>query len=316
MAREQLGICAEANLHASYLLCNVLDGQEAILRQKLLRIPQILQRLAEHFSESMLTGLVAISSHYWDSLYPWQRPAGLQAFPVLPSEHLAVSCSMADLLIQVRSDRLDVNYIALQQIQQLLLANIEVSEQLSGFRYLDGRQLTGFPDAPQNPRGIKRRQAALVPAVDSAIFAGGSYLHFYRANLDLKHWQQLTVAQQEEILGFAKTDGKPLPAERVLPNSHLQCSLAGGLAPLPLLQQNMPFVQGNSQGLLLLNFSHQAECFAQQWHYRLGLNEGRYYDSLLDFYRIDLAAAFFVPALGFLEAAANGSLSASSDLFE
>jgi putative iron-dependent peroxidase len=40
----------------------------------------------------------------------------------------------------------------------------------------------------------------------------------------------------------------------------------------------------------------------------LGLNEGRYYDSLLDFYRIDLAAAFFAPSVSFLEAAVQGSL--------
>lgn len=308
MAREQLGICAEANLHGSYLLCNVLYDQEAMLRQKLARIPQILQRLAEHFSESMLTGMVAVSSHYWDNLYPWQRPAALQAFPVLPSEHLAVSCSMADLLIQVRSDRLDVNYIALQQIQQLLLANVELVEQLQGFRYLDGRQLTGFIDAPQNPRGLKRRQSALISAADSPAFAAGSYVHFYRANLDLKHWQQLTLLQQEEIHGYAKVDGKPLTLGRTQPNSHLLCSQLHQQQQLSLLQQNMPFAHSGNQGALHLTFSSQPDHFIRQWCHRLGLNEGRYYDSSLDFYRIDLAAAFFAPSVSFLEAAAQGSL--------
>lgn len=312
MAREQLGICAEANLHGSYVLCNVLDGQEAILRQKLARIPHILQRLAEHFSEAMLSGMVAVSSHYWDNLYPWQRPVGLQAFPVLPSEHLAVSCTMADLLIQIRSDRLDVNYIALQQIQQLLMANVEVVEQLSGFRYLDGRQLTGFIDAPQNPRGVKRRQSALVTATESTVFAAGSYVHFYRASLDLKHWQQLTLEQQEDIHGYVKLDAKALSTPRLQPNSHLLCCQLNEQQQLPILQQNMPFAHNSNQGCLHLSFSHQPEHFVRQWCYRLGLNEGRYYDSLLDYCRIDLAAAYFAPSVSFLEAAASGSVHASA----
>ncbi len=46
MAREQSGICAEANLHCCYLLLNALDGHEHYLRLQLAKVP------------------------YWQSVYP------------------------------------------------------------------------------------------------------------------------------------------------------------------------------------------------------------------------------------------------------
>ncbi|MDP5034863.1 MAG: Dyp-type peroxidase [Alishewanella sp.] len=318
MAREQLGICAEANLHGSYLLINVLDGQEAMLRQKLTRLPQIINRLADHFSEAMLSGVVAISSHFWDSLYPWQRPAGLSAFPEFRSEHFQVSHSMADLFIQVRSDRTDVNYIALQQIYQLISPNVEIVENLSGFRYLDGRQLTGFIDAPTNPRGIKRRKAALVDALNDPVFAGGSYLYFYRLQLDQKHWLQLSTEQQEAIMGYQKLDGKKCAADAEIRSSHLTAQHVV-LAPndAMLLEQNMPYASLHTQGALQLCFSAESDVFSRLWRSKLGLQQSGIYDGLLDFCRIDLAAAFFVPSITFMEAAARGEFTArSSHLLE
>lgn len=306
MAREQLGICAEANLHGCYLLCNVLDGQEALLRQKLARIPQLISRLSEHFSEAMLTALVAISSHYWDNLYPWQRPAGLQAFPEFTSEQFAISHSTADLLIQVRSDRADVNHIALQQIYQLIQNQVDIVEHLSGFRYLDGRQLTGFVDAPVNPRGQLRRQTALITGTTCPIFAGGSYLHFYRLILVQKLWSQLSSAQQEEIMGYQKIDGKAALNTQMHKNSHLACYQRAEQSAGSILQQNMPFATLQLQGALQLSFSADSQAFSAHWSQRLGQNVEGSYDRLLDFCRIELAAAFFVPSLSYLEAAARG----------
>lgn len=309
MAREQLGICAEANLHGSYLLCNALDSQETKLRHKLAQIPQLVNRLAEHFSEAMLTSVIAVSSHYWDALYPWQRPAGLQAFPEFSSEHFAISYSTVDFLIHIRSDRVDVNHIALQQVLQVLLPCVEVVEHLNGFRYLDGRQLTGFLDAPFNPRGLQRRQAALVAPSASARFAAGSYLHFYRLLLDQKRWLQLSTAQQEELMGYRKIDGKALTEPALCANSHVACCQAAEVNAGGLLQQNMPFATLHLQGALQLCFSADSQLFNAQWRYRLGLNSQGAYDSLLDFCRVDLAAAFFVPSLSYLEAAARGDFS-------
>ncbi len=309
MAREQLGICAEANLHGNYLLCTVLDGQEAVMRYKLPRILQLVERLSELFSEAMLTAVVGISHHYWDNLYPWHRPENFQACPDLASEHVAVSYTMADLLIQVRSDRQDVNYIALQQIYQLIHGHVEVLEQLSGFRYLDGRQLTGFVDAPLNPRGQLKRKVALIDAKVCPTFAGGSYVFFYRWLLDHKIWSQLSTAQQEAIMGYAKLEAKTGLASGH-ENSHLGCWEAAHAEGALILQQNMAYATLQLQGAISLNFSADSSALTTYWQQRFAVHADRIADPLLDFCQLDLASAFFVPSLSFLEAAARGDFRA------
>lgn len=315
MAREQLGICAEANLHGSYLLCTVLDGQEAVMRYKLPRILQLVERLSEHFSEAMLTAVVGISHHYWDNLYPWQRPANFQTWPDLSSEHVSVSFTMADLLIQVRSDRQDVNYIALQQIYQLIHGHVEVLEQLSGFRYLDGRQLTGFVDAPLNPRGLLKRKVALIDAKVCPIFAGGSYVFFYRWLLDHKVWSQLSTQQQEAIMGYAKLEAKPGLASGH-EQSHLGCWKAAHAAGGLIFQQNMAYATLQLQGAISLSFSADSSALTTYWQQRFAVNAERIADPLLDFCQLDLAAAFFVPSLSYLEAAARGDYRTASNLLK
>ncbi|MDX1676521.1 Dyp-type peroxidase [Arsukibacterium sp.] len=313
MAREQLGICAEANLHASYLLLNALEGQEAILRQKLARIPLLLARLADHFSEAQLSGVVAVGADYWDSLYPGARPQGFKAFPFIANDSLALAEIWADLLIVVRSDRQDVNYIACQQIGQLLKPHVDLLEQLQGFRYLDGRDLTGFIDAPQNPKGSLKRKLSLVDPLNQPVFAAGSYLYLQRWHYDLLHWQQLEISQQEEIMGINKIEGTLLQPPRLLPNSHALCSRLGEESNPPLLlMQNMPFAEHNSHGLISVGYASEPDSFSRLFGYQLGYQHAsqfheqqpaRQYDLFFDYCHADLCAAFFAPSLSFLEMA-------------
>ena len=121
MAREQLGICTEANLHSDYLLFNAVEGSESILRYKLARLPQVIDRLSGHFSEALLTSVVAVGSNYWRTLYPDAMPLGLAPFPDIRAEAVDLAPVPIDIFIQLRSDRRDVNFIACQQVKQLFI---------------------------------------------------------------------------------------------------------------------------------------------------------------------------------------------------
>jgi porphyrinogen peroxidase len=305
MAREQLGICTEANLHGSYLLLNVLEGHERLLRYKLAHLPQLFDRLAGHFSESMLSGVVAIGSNFWDLLYPDARPAELQAFPELDIDNVNLAPVPVDLLIQIRSDRLDVNVIACQQVLQVLHGHVELQDQLQGFRYLDGRNLTGFIDAPYNPPSRLKRQTALVNAEQQPVFAAGSYVYLHYMVFDYAAWQQLSVAQQQDVMGYDKVTGRALTTQMQLADSHLatmQCETPDSAT----LMQNMPFYQMKRQGLIQLSYAATANALQQQLLNRLGLlAPGSGPDALLNYLRIELSAAFFAPSISFLELSAK-----------
>ncbi len=305
MAREQLGICAEANLHGSYLLLNALEGHERVLRCKLARLPQVFDRLADHFSEALLSGVVAVGSNYWDVLYPDARPAHLNSFPELAAEDIELAAVPVDLLIQIRSDRLDVNIITCQQILQLLQGHVEIQDLLQGCRYLDGRNLTGFVDTPWNPKARSRRQAGLIDAAAQPVFAGGSYLYLQQLRFDHISWHRLSTAEQENIMGFDKVSSRPLDGQRVLPDCHRLMMQPWPDAP-EVLMQNMPSYQVKQQGLIQLAYAASAQALQAQLSHRCGLSAGSNgHDLLLNYHSIELSAAFFAPSISFLELAAK-----------
>ena len=305
MAREQLGICAEANLHGSYLLLNALEGHERILRSKLARLPQLFDRLAEHFSEALLSGVVAIGSNYWDELYPDARPAGLNAFTDFSATDIELAAVPVDILVQIRSDRLDVNLITCQQVLQMLQGHVEAQELLQGFRYLDGRNLTGFIDVPWNPKARRRRQVSLIDALDQPVFAACSYLYLQQLVFDHTSWGQLTLTEQEDIMGFDKVQAKPLDSSRILPDSH-RLMMQPNLDLPDILMQNMPIYQLKQQGLIQLAYAASAQALYSQLSHRVGMSPGSVgHDLLLNYHRIELSAMFFAPSISFLELAAK-----------
>ena len=302
MAREQLGICAEANLHGCYLFLNAQEGHEPILRNKLARLPSIFDRLAEHFSESMLTGVVAIGSNYWDLLYPDARPAGFTPFPDTQSVDIEMAAMPIDLFIQIRSDRQDVNFIACQQVLQLLQGDVEIQDMINAFRYLDGRNLTGFIDSQTNPKGRLKRQVALVDESVQPLFSGGSYLYVQQIVMDLSGWQHLNVAQQEAIMGVSKVSGQPLTP----PLDASSASAATAATAEYLLQQNMPYAQLKQQGSVEVSYAANAEVLHKRLMTRLTDTElTDKYDQLLNYYQFAFSAAFFAPSVSFLELAAK-----------
>lgn len=150
MARSQGGIYAEPNLHGITLLLNVMTDDAAVMRRKLARLPTIISGLDERFSESNLNGCVAVGADYWDLLYSQQRPLQLSSFPDLRDGDRLAPRQPVDLLVCVRADRFDVCFQTARTILEWLGHDVELLEQLHNFRFMDGRDLFGFIDAPDN----------------------------------------------------------------------------------------------------------------------------------------------------------------------
>jgi putative iron-dependent peroxidase len=303
MAREQLGICAEANLHGMILLLNALDGHQAAIRLQLARLPALVQRLSDQFSESNLSAVAAIGVGYWDTLYVNQRPKDLVPWSALSVDDIDMPALPYDMLLQIRADRYDVLHLAAQQCFQLLNQHVELAEQIHAFRYMDGRDLTGFIDQPDAPKGRRKREIALISEQQDPVFAGGSFLHFQRYRLDMTRWQQLTQQQQESIMGRRKIDGQRLALAQLDENSHevkASCMTTDGQG-VQLLFQNMPYGQLKVQGMLNLGFSSDAKSYVRWLKQRMGQPGKQNYDLLLDFTQADSGAAFFAPSVNFLE---------------
>lgn len=300
MAREQWGICSEATLHGLHLFFNAHEGYEPAIREALSQIPQIFEEINEQFSEAMFNGVVAIGDSFWPELYPDNKPPGLKAFPSMHSEDRHMPGVPVDLFFQLRSDRLDVNFLAGQRIVKLLGEMVELIEQVPCFRYLDGRDLTGFIKGSANPKGRMRRQLALIQ--DEGIFQNGSYVHVQRYRHHMQRWQGLPTEEQELIIGRNKQSNERIASDELPETAHTfraKC-FDNEEKPIEILRQSMPYGDATTQGLLFISYCRYEDNFAKILKNMVfGSNEGNY-DHLLNYTSAETGAAFFAPSIDFL----------------
>ncbi|OUR63437.1 peroxidase [Colwellia sp. 39_35_sub15_T18] len=302
MAREQFGICAEPNLHGSYLLFNALDDKNAFIRTALSRLPALFEDYGDQFSEANLTGVIAIGANYWDEFYPQARPKHLSAFPAMNSDDRLAPASSVDIYIELRSDRADVNHIVSSKVCQLLADSVELIEHIQAFRFLDGRDLTGFVDGTENPQGMRRREVALVKEADDAEFSSGSYLHTQRYQHNLTLWNSLQNKEQEDVYGRTKLDNIEYESEDKPLTAHTKrTSLKDEQGnAIEIVRQSMPYGDMKRQGLFFVSYCHSPKPFEIMLKSMIHGDDHGNVDHLLKYTQAETGAAFFAPSLSFL----------------
>ncbi|KGJ95267.1 Dyp-type peroxidase [Colwellia psychrerythraea] len=302
MAREQFGICAEPNLHGNYLLFNALDDKNAFIRAAISRLPKLFDNYSEQFSEANLIGVVAIGDAYWDEFYPEARPALLAPFPTMHSDDRVAPTNSYDIYIEIRSDRADVNHIVSTKVCQLLGDSVELIEQVQAFRFLDGRDLTGFVDGTENPQGLHRRDVALVKAQDDINFVGGSYLHTQRYQHNLTLWNSLAEHEQEDVYGRTKldnveydSDDKPLTAHTK--RTSLKDEQGNSIE---IVRQSMPYGDMKRKGLFFVSYCQSPKPFEIMLKSMIYGDGHGNSDHLLKYTQAETGSAFFAPSLTFL----------------
>lgn len=307
MAREQFGICAEPSLHGYYLLFNVLDDKNTYVGHVLSLLPALFDKYADRFSEANLTGVVAIGANYWDELIPDKRPKYLAPFQDMKCDDRIAPSENYDLYIEVRSDRADVNHIVSTKICSLFADSVELIEQVRAFRFLDGRDLTGFVDGTENPRGQHRRDVALVNSEEDEFFSSGSYLHIQRYRHNLNLWNTLETKAQEDVFARTKVDNDEYTAENKPPCSHIKRTNIKDDEgkSIEILRQSMPYGDMKIQGLFFVSYCHSPKPFEMMLSSMINTDENGHFDHMLKYTQAETGAAFFAPSLNVLASLAK-----------
>jgi putative iron-dependent peroxidase len=306
MSRPQKGLCAEPNLHAQYLLFNVIDDDTQVVRVKLARILDIFDHYEDEHYEAMVSGLIAVGSSFWLDLYPGLLPLELAPFPDMQCEDRHAPSVPCDLFIQIRADRADICYALGVEIYELLRPHTELIEQTKGFRYLDGRDLTGFVDGTENPKGMHKLEVAVV-GDDDPDFVGGSFVHVQRYRHNMNNWQRLAVKHQEDIIGRTKVDDIEYPSSEKPHFAHTKRSNLKDPEgnSIEILRQSMPYGDMSVQGLFFVSFAKSPKPFAQILHSMIYGDENGVYDKLLDYTTAETGSAFFAPSINFIKSQAK-----------
>jgi len=253
--------------------------------------------------EAGLSCVMGIGSEAWDRLFGDPRPAELHPFrEIRAGSRHAVSTS-GDLLFHIRAKRMDLCFEMAAQIMSRLGAAVTAVEEVHGFRYFDDRDLLGFVDGTENPRGQEVIDAAIIGEEDPA-FAGGSYVITQKYLHDIDGWTALSTEQQERIIGRTKLSDIELD-DAVKPTSahNALTVITENGEELAIVRDNMPFgrVGSGEFGTYFIGYCRTPRVTEQMIENMFVGRPPGNYDRLLDFSRAVTGTLFFVPSATFLD---------------
>jgi putative iron-dependent peroxidase len=221
MANPQGAIIPEPHETAFFLILQAVPERTNDLRRTATRVPRLTAELTEIAPEARLVSAVGFGPQMWDRLSPHKRPKQLRPFEALAAGGRVAPSTGGDLLLHIVSRRHDLNFELAMRIRHELGDAAQVLDEIHGFRYLDGRDLTGFIDGTENPKGDAERAEVALIGDEDADFAGGSYAFTQRYLHNLEKWAKLTTAEQEQAIGRRKSDSAELPAKIKPATAHI-----------------------------------------------------------------------------------------------
>src|SRR5580692_1624240 len=253
--------------------------------------------------EGGLSCVVGFGSDAWNRLFGTPRPAELHSFREIRSGARHAVSTPGDLLFHIRAKRIDLCFELAAQFMARLGDAVSPVDEVHGFRYFDDRDLMGFVDGTENPRGGAAIDAVLVGDEDAA-FTGGSYVIVQKYLHDMDGWNALSTEAQEGIIGRTKLSDIELDDSIKLTSAH------NALTPITengkefaIVRDNMPFGQiGKGEfGTYFIGYCRTPRVTEQMIENMFVGRPPGNYDRLLDFSRAVTGTLFFVPSATFLD---------------
>lgn len=253
--------------------------------------------------EAGLSCILGIGSDAWDRLFGQPRPAELHPFREIRAGARHASSTQGDLLFHIRARHMDLCFELATQIMARIGNAVAPADEVHGFKNFDDRDLVGFVDGTENPRGEAIADAALVGEED-ATFAGGSYVMVQKYLHDMNRWNELSTEAQEKIIGRKKLSDIELdPSVKPTCSHSSLTTIEENGKEMKILRDNMPFgsaAQGEF-GTYFIGYCRTPGTLERMLENMfIGRPPGNY-DRLLDYSRAVTGNLFFAPSATFLE---------------
>jgi putative iron-dependent peroxidase len=253
--------------------------------------------------EGALSCVMGFGSEAWDRLFGAPRPADLHPFREIRSGPRHAVSTPGDLIFHIRAKRMDLCFELATQIMARIGDAVSTVDEVQGFRYFDDRDLLGFVDGTENPRGDLVFDSVLIGEEQPA-FAGGSYVIVQKYLHDLSAWNALSTEAQERIIGRRKLDDIELD-DSVKPTSahNALTTIVEDGKEIKILRDNMPFGRPGSAefGTYFIGYSRSPRTIEQMLENMFVGKPPGNYDRILDFSRAVTGSLFFVPSAEFLD---------------
>ena len=286
----QTALLPEPDRFALYVTLNIKSNPQLVLEQ-LQTLPALIVELNENQPDANLSSAVSFGADFWTTLSA-PMPPELANFKQLGKGGIIAPATHGDVLIHIHSNRHDLHFYILRKLMNVISEHVEIKEEVSGYRFLDSRDMTDFVDGTENPKNEARAEVALIADGE---FAGGSYMMCQRFVHKLPAWNRLSVSAQEKVIGRTKPDSIEL--EDVPAASHVgRVDIKEDGKGVKILRHSLPYgsVSGD-HGLLFIAYCHSVHNFQVMLDSMYGEVDGKT-DQLLRFTDAVTGGYFFAPS--------------------
>lgn len=203
-----------------------------------------------------------------------------------------------DLWVWIQGEEIDTIFDLAMNAARRLGGLAELAQEVPCFVYLDRRDMTGFIDGTENPKGAKRADVAVI--ADGEPGAGGSYVLTMKWVHDLVAFHALPIDEQEDVIGRSKPDSVELEAKPA--SAHIsRVVIERDGAELEIYRRSTPFGTVTEHGLFFVAFSAHPGRFDLMLSRMFGLEDG-IRDRLTDFSKPISGSHYFAPSIEALAA--------------
>lgn len=222
------------------------------------------------------------------------RIEGLRGFPALSGVGVAFPSTQGALWAFVRGDERGVVLDRCMGIQRKLGAGWRLLEEVDAFRYREGRDLTGYEDGTENPKGDAAVEAAVIASGREGVL-GGSFVAVQRFVHDLARFEKLEVAARDAIIGRRFDTNEEIPD--AVATAHVKRSAQESFDPPAfMLRRSMPWGDLREHGLYFVAYVESLDRFERVLRRMAGLDDGQL-DGLLGMTRATSGGYYFCPPM-------------------
>lgn len=219
---------------------------------------------------------------------------GLREMPSLSGASVEVPSTPVSLVLWLRGeDRGELVNLS-RHLRVLLAPAFDLRDAVDSFTYRGNRDLSGYEDGSENPKGEAAEQAAIVQ-IDRPGFYGSSFVAIQQWLHNLNHFESLPLKERDNIFGRHIADNEEF--ETAPASSHVKRTAQENFSPPAfMLRRSMPWNDATRDGLMFVAFGHSLDAFEAVLRRMVGVEDG-ITDGLFRFSQPITGAYFWCPPL-------------------
>lgn len=222
------------------------------------------------------------------------RVPGLRAFPAASGVGVSIPSTQGALWVSIAGAERGVVLDRALAIQRKLGAGWRLFEEVETFRYKEGKDLTGYEDGTENPKGDAAVEAALVDD-DAPGMRGASFVAVQRYVHDLVRFSACDADARDAIFGRRFSDNEEIPD--AVATAHVKRAAQESFDPPAfMVRRSMPWGTVREHGLYFVAYGHDLDRFERVLRRMVGLEDGQV-DALFGFTRAVSGGYYFCPPL-------------------